>query len=279
MHCTNCGNNLNKNQNFCSNCGTKNKRTKLNFDLLKNKKNLFGIILVGTVLLITFCITIFKTNNPKYDPKPKWMVASAKNSGDYSIAKKYIKEIEKEHNTKFHIMGYAYHYYNSTDTYKLKTIYVYSDEYPQVYVSYCVNDELCETDEDTYLNEINSWKHKNLVYDIAEKLDIDTNKIAVYVGIASTENSIYGDLLVNDSIDLQTIEKLLSTVKEETNSDYLSFRVYFVEKGNNKKFKDYMQNLGVVDESKLDLSFGNWKKYNTVMNGSNIELEFKWEHK
>ena len=55
--------------------------------------------------------------------------------------------------------------------------------------------------------------------------------------------------------------------------------MYFVEKGNNKKFKEYMQGQGIIDESKLDLSFGSWKKYNTIMNGANIELEFKWEHK
>lgn len=279
MYCTNCGNKLNKNQKFCANCGTKNEQTKLNFDLLKNKKILLGIILVGIFLLITFCITIFNTNNPKYDPKPKWMMASAKNSGDYNTAKKYIKEIEKEHNTKFHIMGYGYHYYTLTDTHELMTIYVYSDEYPQVYVSYCVNEAHCSTDKDTYLNKINSWKQKNLIYDIAKKLDIDTNKIAVYVGITYTENSIHGDLLVNDSIDIKTIEKLLSVVKEETKVDTLSFKVYFVEKGNNKKFKEYMQGQGIIDESKLDLSFGSWKKYNTIMNGANIELEFKWEHK
>ncbi len=281
MYCKNCGKSLNEKQNFCTNCGNKNEKLKtaINFDFLKNKKVLAVIVLVGIILVIICGIKLVKVNSPKYDPKPKWMVSSAKNPGDYSIAKNYIKEKEKEHNTKFHIMGYAYHYYNTTREYELTTIYVYSDKYPQVYVSYCVNDEHCSIDKDTYLNEIKSWEQKNLIYDIAKKLDIDTNKIAVYVGITYTENSIHGDLLVNDSIDVETIEKLLSAVKEETNSDSVSFKVYFVEKGNNKKFKDYMNGLGVADESKLDLSFGNWKKYNTIMNGSNIKLEFKWEHK
>lgn len=243
---------------------------------IKEKKELLiGVIIF--ILIIVFGIDFIKKNDPKYDDKPKWMISSSKNYGDYDIAKEYIDGLENKHNTKFHIMGYGYHYYNSTETYELSSIYVYSNEYPNVYVRYCVNDEFCDANKDTYLNEITSWKQKNYIYDIAEELDIDTKKIAVYVGISYEENTISGDLLVNDSINVETIEKLLSTVKEKTNSDYLSFNVYFVEKGNNKKFKDYMRGLGVVDESKLD--FGNWEKYNTIMSGSNIKLELKWKHK
>ena len=98
------------------------------------------------------------------------MTADAKNPGDYGVAIRYTRKLAKKHNTKFHIMGYAY-------------------------------------------------------------------------------------------------------------SDSVTFTVYFVDKGNNKKFNNYMQGSGVGDKSKLDLSLGNWKKYNIVMDDDGIKTEFKWEHK
>ena len=282
MYCKNCGTYLDESHIFCGNCGTEIEKIKpkAKFAFIKNKKFLSVVILLISVLAIVFCAARFvKIYNPKYNPKPECMTADAKNPGDYGVAIRYTRELAKKHNTKFHIMGYAYFYYNTTNTYDLMTIYVYSDEYPQVYVSYCVNPKYGSTEEDTYLMQVQSWEQKNLIYDIAEDLDINTNKIAVYVGITYTENIIYGDLLVNDSIDLKTIEKLVEEVKDETNSDSVTFKVYFVEKGNNKKFKDYMEGSGVSDELKPETSFGNWKKYNIVMDDDGIKTEFKWEHK
>ena len=222
-------------------------------------------------------------NEPKCDTAPNWMISKPRNDNDYDVSKKFIKKIEQKHNTKFNIIGYNYFvdYVTVDDKYMrdyiLTGIFVYSDEYPQVYVKYCFNEEHCDNTEDNYLSEIKWWKQKNSIYDIAEEIGIDTNSIAVYVGPNYDDTYIWGDLLVNSSISINSIESLLKNISDKLNKENLSFKIYLVEKGNNKEFKKHMNGIGVT-ENWLDLNFGSWKRYKCTISSGVYNMSLEYEH-
>jgi len=260
------------------------------------------ICMICVLILGLFCLTgcffekksdntnkeiIEECNEPKCDSIPNWMISKPRNDNDYDVAKKFIEEIEQKHNTTFNIIGYNYfvNYVTVDDKYMrdyiLTGINVYSDEYPQVYVRYCFNKEYCdntEETEDNYLNEINWWKQKNSIYDIAAEIGIDTNSIAVYVGPNYDNTYIGGDLLVNSSISIDSIESLLKNISDKLNKENVSFKIYLVEKGNNKEFKKHLDGIGVT-ENWLDLNFGSWKRYKCTISSGVYNMSLEYEHK
>lgn len=283
MNCKKCGNLMSKEDAFCSECGNKVEKSSTIVIVIVS---ILGVLIIG-ILSIIFVPTLLSGkigNDPKDEPIPYWKKRHKPlKDSDVSEASSALQEFEKKYNTKFNVVGYLYLPTNecSLDSSKcvLESVYAYSDEYPQASFTYCIRESKygcsISKNDTMYTNAIKNYEYKIKFYDIAEEMGIDTQK--VYVHINYVNDQVGGEFMVHNSIDVSTIENWLSKFIEETNSDDYFFLVYTVGKGNNKEYKNYSDGLGPVDESKMKILFGNFKKYQAIKEKYPIQLELKYD--
>ncbi len=220
----------------------------------------------------------FGNEDPRYDARFDWMMAKPVNKGDPALAEECIKDMEERYGTGFHVLGYAYMYHSNTGERELSTIYVYSDDYPQVVCSYDLLKNYDDDPTDRYPLEVSAWERKNMLYDIAEESGLDIKLMAFGVSWSDDENILTGDMYANEKISEEDIRLLFEKIKEKMEVDKISFDVYRTQRGTNRRFKQEMRGLGFIsNESSMENHLGNWKKYIVEADTSGIRMELKWE--
>lgn len=246
---------------------------------MKNKKLIINltitiIVAVMTIAIIFFIGIISNSNfyisnfHIKSDIPYYMRQSQPKTAEDKEIADSLIKQLENKYNTNFTMTGVAYkgvRDLSGKEVLEVSTVYAYSDEYPNLYIS---ND----TDiGDKYLEEINAYNFKKDIYAKAKEMNIKSSLIAVDVGFFNDyEDKIFLEMFANKKIKMDSIENLFKELLNNSDKDEIKIELYTTEKGNNKKYEEFMRKYVGINDNYIKEYFGNYEHKEIIVTKNNI---------
>lgn len=288
MNCKKCGASLDNNSLFCTSCGYKIEK--------KSKGPLILIICIGAGLLliagIILLIVMFKGNtggssnggyNPVDEPLPNWRYGKPLRDSDITEAQNALKPYEAQYNTTFEVIRYFYVPDEACDENtaycKLESVYVISKDYPQSCFSFCIREEKygCEKSRNAtaYSDAVKEYESKVAFYELAEELGISYNYL--YANFNYVKGNLGADIVINNKVSIAKAEEFLEKFIKKTNSSDYYFKVFYVGKGDHKKYKNFGngsngQGLGIVDQGAFYSSFGKYSIYTVRDEDAQIKL-------